>query len=135
LNKALAALERVGSSPTATSESLTLYGRALLRVGRVDHAEQVLQEATDRYPTDLSAFPLYASLAERQNHPAAARDALLRYTAFMPQDDAGFAEQAGRIAALSLKLADHDAAADWVRRGLEKAPRNASLVALQQRLR
>ena len=36
LNKALEALERAGSTSAATSETLTLYGRALLQSGRVD---------------------------------------------------------------------------------------------------
>lgn len=135
LNKALAALDRVGSSPSATSELLTLYGRALLQAGRLNQAERALQQATDRYPVDLPAFPLYASIAERQNHPAAALDALLRYAALMGPDDPGFSERAARIAALSLKLTDRDAAADWLRRGLEKDPDNASLIAIERRLR
>ena len=134
LNKALAAIERAASSEAATSEWLTLYGRALLQTGRMDQAKQALQRATDRYPVDFSAFPLYASIAERQNHPAAARDALMRYSA-LTADDRGFPDRAAQIAALSLKLNNRDEAADWLRRGLEKDPDNAALLALQRRLR
>ena len=61
LNKALEALERVGTGPASTSEALTLFGRALLRDDQLDRAEQTLQQATDRYPLDPSAFFYYAA--------------------------------------------------------------------------
>src|SRR5207247_1259775 len=61
LSKAREALERVASSPAATSDVLTLYGRALLQEGDVEAAERTLQLATSRYPIDPSAFLLYAS--------------------------------------------------------------------------
>ncbi len=50
LSKAREALERVASSPAATSEMLTLYGRALLQEGDVDGAEHALQQATAALP-------------------------------------------------------------------------------------
>ena len=58
LSKARRALERVASSPTATSELLTLYGRALLQDGDVDGAEHVLEQATLRFPIDPQALAL-----------------------------------------------------------------------------
>ena len=57
LSKAREALERVASSPAATSETLTLYGRALLQEGDVDAAERALQQATTRFPIEPSALP------------------------------------------------------------------------------
>jgi tetratricopeptide (TPR) repeat protein len=134
LNKALEALERVGSSNAATSESLTLYGRALLRAGRVDQAERTLQQATERYPADPSAFLVHASIAEQQNHSAAARESLIRYGALV-SDAQGFSDRASRISALSLKLGDTTTAIEWVRRGLEKDPTHAALLAIQRQLR
>ena len=73
LSKAREALERVASSPTATSDILALYGRALLEDGDVDGAERTLQQAVTRYPVDDSAFRDDAALAEKQNHFDAAR--------------------------------------------------------------
>jgi tetratricopeptide (TPR) repeat protein len=132
-SKALQALERVGASTAATSESLTLYGRALLQADRTEEAERTLQRATERYPIDPSAFLLYASAAERQNHADAARDALIRYGAVV-SNDSGFADRASRIAGLSLKLNDRAAAVAWVQRGLERDPGHAGLLALQHHL-
>jgi len=73
LSKAREELERVASSPPATSETLTLYGRALLQDGDVDGAEHALQQATLRFPVDPQAFVLYASTAEKQSHLEPAR--------------------------------------------------------------
>ena len=133
-NKALEALERVGSRSAASSESLTLYGRALLQTDRAGEAERTLQRATEGYPIDPAAFLFYATAAERQNHADAARDALIRYGAVVSDDD-GFADRAARIAALSLKLNDRATAAAWVQRGLGRDPAHAALVALQRRLK
>ena len=77
LNKALEALGRVATRDTATSEALTLYGRALLQNGRPDQAEAILREATKRFPVEPSAFAFYAKAAEAQRHPEAARQALV----------------------------------------------------------
>ena len=49
----------------ATSETLTLYGRALLQSGRIDVAERILQQATERYPIEPTAFLFYATAAEQ----------------------------------------------------------------------
>ena len=56
LSKARAALERVASSPAATSEMLTLYGRALLQDGDVD-ARRARAAAGDAPLPDRSAGP------------------------------------------------------------------------------
>lgn len=103
LNKALEALERAASRTNASSETLTLFGRALLRAGRIERAEEVLQLATTRFPLDPSAFSYYATAAERLRHFDAARQALLDLSA-LQGDDAGASERAARIAALSQRL-------------------------------
>ena len=115
LNKALEALERVGSTNTATSETLTLYGRALLQTGRVDTAERTLQQATERYPVEPEAFLLFATAAEQETHFDAARQALIKYGALVG-DDPGFVARAERIAALSLRVNDTATAIEWLDR-------------------
>jgi tetratricopeptide (TPR) repeat protein len=65
LRKALEALEPVASQSTATSETAGLYGRALALAGRHAEAEQVFQQASQRFPIDPDVFPQYASVAER----------------------------------------------------------------------
>jgi len=103
LNKALEALERAASGANASSETLSLFGRALLRAGQIERAEKVLQLATMRYPIEPSAFSYYAAVAERLRHFDAARQALIDLSA-LQGDDAGATERAARIAALSKRL-------------------------------
>lgn len=132
LSKAREALERVASSPSATSDTLTLYGRALLQGGDVEGAEHALEQATRRFPVDPHAFMLYASTAEKQSHFESARRALIQYSG-LTSDDADFAQRAARIASLSLRLKDPDTALHWIARGLENDPTNAALHILARR--
>jgi protein O-GlcNAc transferase len=134
LHKALEALERSGSSKAATSESLTSYGRVLLQLGRTAEAEDTLRQATDRSPAEAQAFLFYASAADRQGHAKAARQALIQYGA-LAGNDPGFADRAARIATLSLRVHDRESAAEWLKRGLEKDPQHAGLLAIQARLK
>jgi tetratricopeptide (TPR) repeat protein len=129
LSKAREALERVVSSPTASSEVLTLYGRALLQDGDVEAAEHTLQQATSRYPIEPAAFLLYASTAERQNHAAAARNALILYGSVVSEDHE-FTSRATHIAALSLRLNDPDTAVDWLEQASSASPNDVKLLAL-----
>ena len=108
LSKAHEALERVASGPAAASESLVLYARTLLQEGDVDGAEHALQQATTRYPIDSQAFLLYATTAERQNHPEAARQALIDYQAIASADATSVT--ASLVSALSQRLAARSAA-------------------------
>src|SRR5207237_6701906 len=73
LDKAREALERAAGNPSATSDILTLYGRALLAEGDAAAAERALHDACSRYPIDPDALLLYATASERQNHLVAAR--------------------------------------------------------------
>jgi tetratricopeptide (TPR) repeat protein len=129
LNKALEALELIGSTSDATSETLTLYGRALLQNGQVDLAERTLQQATERYPVEPTAFVFYATAAEQQSHWDAARQAWLMYGALVG-DGGDFQARAERIAALSLHLDDTATALEWLERANEVSPANGRLVEL-----
>jgi tetratricopeptide (TPR) repeat protein len=129
LNKALEALERVGSANDATSETLTLYGRALLLSGQVDLAERTLQRATDRYPVEPTAFVFYANAAEQQSHWGAARQAWLQYGALVG-DAEGFLARAERIATLSLHMNDTATAIEWMERANQVSPADERLVEL-----
>ena len=121
LGKALEALERAASAASATSETKTLYGRALLKGHQTEAAERMLQQATERFPADPSAFPLYAEVAEQQHHYDAARAALLA-DSVLAVDDAVFPERASRIASLSLLLNDATTAVSFYQRAAAAAP-------------
>jgi tetratricopeptide (TPR) repeat protein len=129
LSKARAALEQVASSPSATSEVLTLYGRALLQDGDADGAEHALQQATLRFPVDPQAFALYASTAEKKNHLEPARQALIQYGG-LTSNDVDFAPRAVRIAALSLRLHDPATAVTWLARAASSSPNDMRLVTM-----
>jgi tetratricopeptide (TPR) repeat protein len=121
LSKALEALARVASGNGATSEALTLYGRALLRDRQTGAAEDAFRRAMDQYPVDPSAFLFYAATVESQSRWEAARRALIQYGTLVP-DDAGFATRAIRIASLSTRLNDHESAVEWLERAISAAP-------------
>jgi tetratricopeptide (TPR) repeat protein len=128
LSKALEALERVASSSGATSELLTLYGRALLLDGEADVAERTLQQATARYPVDAGAFPELAQAAETLGHIEIARQALIDYLDIVG-DSADVPSVAGRIGALSLRLDDVDGAVEWLQRAAAGTHADAKLFA------
>ena len=128
LSKAVEALGRVASDPTATSEVLTLYGRALLQDGQVEQAETPLRQATLRPPTEPTAFLHYAMAAERLNHLDAARQALIQYGGLV-SDDSDFVPRATRIATLSLRLNDARTAVEWSERAAARSPNDLRLLA------
>jgi tetratricopeptide (TPR) repeat protein len=128
LSKAREALERVASSPAATSESLTLYGRALLQAGEIEDAERAFLQATTHYPIDPSAFLLYASTAERQNHLDGARTALVQYGS-IAGNDPDFVSRASRIALLSIRVNDPQTAVAWLLRATSASPNDVRLLA------
>jgi tetratricopeptide (TPR) repeat protein len=128
LSKAREALERVAASPSATSETLTLYARALLQEGDAEGAERALQQATTRYPIDPGAFPLYATAAERQNHLDEARKALILAGA-TTSTEGDFVGRAMRVASLSMRLDDPLTAVDWLDRAASSNPGDIRLIA------
>lgn len=127
IGKALEALERAASSAAATSDVKTLYGRALLRDHQFEAAEQVLQQATERFPVDPSAFAELAEVAERLKHFDAARTALTSYNALVG-DDANFLERALKIGVLSLAVGDPQTAVIWLLRASAASPDDARVL-------
>ena len=128
LSKALEALERAASAPDASSDVLTLYGRALWQAGQNDAAERTLRQATERYPIEPTAFLFYATAAERQNHLENARQALTAYGALIA-DDAEYVPRASRIATLSLRLNDVGTAIEWLQKTAAASPNDVQLLA------
>ena len=128
LRKALEALARVASLPAPSSESLGLYGRALALAGQHAQAEQVLRQASQRFPTDPDVLPHFASAAQRFGHFDDARQALVHY-ALLVDDDPDSAAHAARIADLSLQLNDAAAAVAWYQKSDALSAADASLLA------
>jgi len=128
LSKALEALGRGASNPDATSDILTLYGRALMLDEQFEAAEAALQQASTRYPLEPASLELYATVAERQGHLDAGRQALIDYAGLVAHDADGVAH-AARIAALSLKLNDAPTAVSWLERALRSGPDDIRLIA------
>ena len=127
LSKARKALEPIASSPSATSEMLTLYGRALLQEGDVEGAEHALRQATVRFPVEPQAFALYGSTAEKLNHLEPARQALIQYGG-LTSNATDFAPRAARIASLSLRLNDPETAVRWLTRAAASSPNDVRLL-------
>ena len=128
LSKALEALERVAFTPDASSEVMTLYGRALVKANKPEIAEQALRQATRRFPVELGAFVAYADVSERQNHIDAARAALIDYDALV-SDETDLASRAARIGRLSLRLDEPSAAVAWFHRASAASPGDVGLLA------
>ncbi|MBI2834977.1 MAG: tetratricopeptide repeat protein [Acidobacteria bacterium] len=123
LSKALEALQGPVAGTGATSEALTLLGRALLLAGDLELAERMLQQASERFPVDPDSFRYFADAAEQRGHIAPARQALIKL-AVLTGDTAPSAVRAARtvrIALLSLRLRDGAAAQLWLRRGSDVA--------------
>jgi tetratricopeptide (TPR) repeat protein len=81
VGKALEALQSAAERPEASSETLALYGRALLLSGRTEEAERTLQRATTRTPVDPLAYRYLSDAAARLRHASVVREADLRYAA------------------------------------------------------
>ena len=133
LKKARQALERAATRDDASSETLTIYARALLQDGDADGAERVLQQATTHFPVDPAAFLQYAAVLERHNRLELARRALIEYGALVAED-ARLADRAASIASLSVRLNDRATALTWVQKGLAHDAQNPQLLAVARRL-
>ena len=81
LGKAIEALQAHATSAGASGETLTLYGRAILRSGDAPAAERVLLQAAGQTPVERSVFLDLADAAEQLGHVPLAVDALRRYLA------------------------------------------------------
>jgi tetratricopeptide (TPR) repeat protein len=101
--------------------------------GDFEEAERALHQATLRFPVVPAAFLSHAAVAERMGHFDNARRSLIEYEALTP-NDGEFVGHATRIAALSIRVNDPETASDWIRKGLDKDPQNATLLALTRRV-
>ena len=81
LNKAVDALRSRARTDTASSEALTLYGRALFLSGDITGAERTLLRAAEMTPIDPVTLRYLAEAAERLGHSAQARAARARHDA------------------------------------------------------
>ncbi|MGH9256549.1 MAG: tetratricopeptide repeat protein, partial [Vicinamibacterales bacterium] len=99
LSKAVEALQPHVTSAGASADALMLYGRAMILSGDLPRAERVLLQAASKAPVDALTLRYLADAAERLGHFAAARDALVRYTALVGEDGGG-AAVAERLARL-----------------------------------
>ncbi len=88
----------------------------------------MFQQATERYPVDPAAFAEYAAVAEKHNHLAEARDALIAYHGLVG-DDAGFAARALKIGQLSLRLNEETIALPWLQRAAAATPNDIRVLA------
>ena len=86
LNKALQALEPAAARANASSDTLTLYGRALLLSGQIEAAERTLQQAASMLPVEPAAFLYLSSAAQRRGHVSTAHEALAKYTTLIDED-------------------------------------------------
>jgi tetratricopeptide (TPR) repeat protein len=84
LRRALDALQIAARDSAASSEALTLYGRALLLSGDTRQAERVLQDATSRTPAEPEAYEALAEAARHLNHRDVESTALAQYAALAP---------------------------------------------------
>jgi tetratricopeptide (TPR) repeat protein len=128
LRKALEALAPVAELANASSETLGLYGRALVLAGRHVEAETVLKQASERFPVDPDVLPHLAAVAQRLGHLEDARQALMKYSALVDEDREE-AARAARVADLSMQLNDAVTAAAWFRKSDALRPGDASLLA------
>jgi tetratricopeptide (TPR) repeat protein len=84
LARALEAFRIAAAAPNASSDSLALYGHALLVARQARAAERVLQQAVLRRPVDPAAFRYLSEAAQRIGHSAASRQAMRQYAALTP---------------------------------------------------
>jgi tetratricopeptide (TPR) repeat protein len=128
LRKALEALALVATQSTATSETLGMYGRALMLAERHAEAEAVFKQASQRLPTDPEMLPHFASVAQRLGHLDDARQALVKYSVLV-DEDRDEAAHAARIADLSMQLNDAVGAVAWYEKSVSLRASDASLLA------
>jgi len=129
LRKALEAFGPVAAAlSTASSETLGMYGRALVLAGRHAEAEAIFKQASERFPTDPEVLPHFASVAQRLGHLDEARQALVRYSILVDQDR-DEAVHAARIADLSMQLDDAVSAAAWYQKSDALHASDASILA------
>jgi len=129
LRKAIEALQRAAARATASSATLTLYGRALFLSNEIEASERTLELATAVLPADPHAFSYLSTAAERRGHVSAARDALVKYVSLIGEDDQKRA-LAARVAGLSLRMNDATSAVTWAQRAIDREHPDPPLLAM-----
>jgi len=99
----------------------------LLHDHQLEAAEQVLQQATERFPVDPAAFAALGDVAEQLKHYEIARTALVFYNALVG-DGSDFAARALKIGTLSLDVNDPTNAVQWLTRASALAPDDVKTV-------
>jgi tetratricopeptide (TPR) repeat protein len=111
-------VEPMAARDDASGEVLALLGEAQAQAGDLVTAERTLQRAVARVPVGLSAFLDLANAAERLDHLATARGALIDFTSLSDNEDER-RRVAVHVAELSLRLGDPVAAARWADRATD----------------
>lgn len=123
LNRAIDSLRLAANGP-ATSEALTLLGRALVFNGDIDRAIPVLERATAHFPVDPTAFKALAEAAQRRGRYQIERQALIQFDAL--SGDGPTARDSTmrllRIADLTRRLGPADEVGLWVERAARLTP-------------
>lgn len=134
LSKAIEALQRPAATNAATSETLTLLGRALLISDELDLAVRILEQAADTLPVDPDAFVWLVEAATRRALPLVARDALVDHRSLVgwPESAAERTAFAVSVAELSLEGEQPAVAAEWFRRALDSSDAPALWVRLAE---
>lgn len=132
LSKALQALQS-GVNNDSNSEALTLLGRALALSGDLGRAEQVLDQATSRFPVDPDAFRYLAEVAGRRGHASVSQGALLDYAALVRSESLS-APLLARIGEAHMVRGDMQAARAAVTHALVKEPANGFALGLKSRI-
>ena len=132
LSKALQALQG-GVNNESTSEALTLLGRALTMSGDLGRAEQVLEQATSRFPVDPDAFRFLADVAQRRGRSSISQRALLDYAALVRSENLS-APLLARIGEAYMVRGDTQAARAAITHALQKEPGNIAALGLKARL-
>jgi tetratricopeptide (TPR) repeat protein len=127
LIKAIAALDRASRAPGATSQGLTLYGRALVLAGDPVAAQQAFEQAVQKAPIEPVAYRELAWLAQRRGDLLTARDGLVRYLA-LSTDSAQARDVPQRIGDLCLRLDQAAEAARWLRQAADVSDDDAATV-------
>jgi tetratricopeptide (TPR) repeat protein len=115
VRKAIKTLAPLAEAQSASTRTLTQYGRALYVAGQFAEARTILRRATATLPVDPLAFSYLAESAERLHDTATTRDALVQYVSLIDAD-ARERVLAIRIARLSLELQQPAVALTWLQR-------------------
>ena len=127
LSKALEALARVASSNAATSEVLTLYGRALLQDDQNEAAERALQAGHRALPGRADGVSLLRDGRRAPEPPrerAAGADSIHRARGRRRE----YVPHATRIATLSLRLNDVGTAIEWLQKTASASPNDVRIL-------